>query len=153
MDEEQARRAVDEINAHLLQMPWLDFEVMEYRGETLVVRGSLDTSTSHDVEIKFKGVFFVSLPVEWKTDTRRPPLAVMMAEEAAALNRRFQVEQGNHIFQFTPEDYPQEFGCLICAREISFDVVKPRSAMAKSVGDEPREQPRAAVFPGLEPRR
>ena len=69
MEENRAKRAVDDINTYLQQNPWFDFEIMEYGGDTLVVMASLDTSAPHDLEIRFKGVFFVSLPMEWKTDT------------------------------------------------------------------------------------
>ena len=116
MDEDQARQSIDDINTYLQQKPWLDFEVMEYRGDTLIVMGSLDTSAPHDIEIRFKGVFFMSLPMEWKTDTSMPPLGLVAGDDAVRLNQRFQVEQGHHIFRFVPEDYPEDFGCW-CALE------------------------------------
>ncbi|NVB40967.1 hypothetical protein G6O69_24215 [Pseudenhygromyxa sp. WMMC2535] len=127
MNEEQARRVVGDINAYLQQKLWFDFEVMEYQGDTLTIMGSLDISAPHDVEIRFKGVFFVSLPLEWKTDTATPPLRLMAGEEAVGLNQRFKVEQGHHIFRFTPEYYPEDFGCLVCAQAVSFEVMTPVS--------------------------
>lgn len=119
MDEENVRRTLGQINQMLQRRPWLDFEVAEYRGGELLVVGSMDTTAPHDVEIRFKDVFFVSLPIEWKTDTTKPPLALVMGEEAIRLNLRFQVVRGHHIFRFTPEDYTVDFSCLVCAKEIS----------------------------------
>ena len=127
MNEEQAKQAVAEINAYLQQQLWFDFEVMEYRGYDLTVMGSLDISAPHDVEICFKEVFFVSLPMQWKTDTASPPLRLVAGAEAYELNQRFRVEHGHHIFRFTPEDYPEEFGCLVGARAISFVLTKQTS--------------------------
>jgi len=124
MDAEQAKRVVDEINAYLTSKPWLDFEVMEYRGYRLVIMGSLDTSTAHDVEIWFEPVFFVSLPIEWKTDTSSPPLSLVTGDKAIEVNRRFMVEHGNHLFGFSPEDYPDDFKCLISAQAIGFEIKK-----------------------------
>jgi hypothetical protein len=125
MNEQQVKQAVDEINTYLQHQPWCDFEVMEYQGTTLVVMGSLDTTAPHDVEVRFEDVFFLSLPMTWKTDTAAPALAVVQGEDACRLNGRFQVEQGHHIFGFTPEGYPEGFYCLIGAREISYKLTKP----------------------------
>jgi hypothetical protein len=127
MNEQQVKQAVDEINAYLQRQPWCDFEVMEYQGDTLIIMGSLDTTAPHDVEVQFKGISFLSLPMEWKTDTAAPPLAVVQGEDACRLNGRFQVEQGHHLFGFRPEGYPEGFSCLICAREISYKPTKPSS--------------------------
>jgi hypothetical protein len=128
MDESQVVRVVDRINQHVCQQPWCDFEVKEYRGTKLVVTGSLDLSAAHIFEVWFEGVFFVSMPMEWKTDTSRPTLALMVGEGAASVNRRFRVERGHHIFRFTPEDYPEDFGCLVGAREIGFVAIDPQRA-------------------------
>jgi hypothetical protein len=128
VDESQVMRVVDNINQHVCQQPWCDFEVKEYRGTKLVVTGSLDVSAAHMFEVWFEGVFFVSMPMEWKTDTSRPPLALLVGEDAAAVNRRFCVERGHHIFRFTPEDYPDDFGCLVGAREIGFVAIDPHES-------------------------
>jgi hypothetical protein len=128
VDESHVVRIVDNINQYVGRLPWCDFEVLEYRGTRLVVTGSLDVSAAHTFEVWFDGVFFVSLPTEWRTDTSRPPLALMVGEGAAAVNRRFRVERGHHIFRFTPEDYPEDFGCLVGAREIGFVAIEPQRA-------------------------
>ncbi len=124
MNREEAKRRVSDINSHLQQMPWQDFEVMEYQGDTMILMGSIDTSSSHDIEIRFDGVFFVSLPMEWKTDTSIPPLSLLQGDDATVLNRRYQVEQGHHIFRFAAEDFPEDFGCLVCAREVRHRLLK-----------------------------
>lgn len=126
MDESQVVRIVDNINQYVGRLPWCDFEVLEYRSSKLVVTGSLDVSAAHTFEVWFDGVFFMSLPMEWNTDTSRPPLALMVGEGAASVNRRFRVERGHHIFRFSPEDYPEDFGCLVGAREIAFVTFEPR---------------------------
>ncbi|MCY0993947.1 hypothetical protein OV203_42810 [Nannocystis sp. ILAH1] len=123
MDSGQAKRTIDQINSYLQKQLWFDFEVLQYQPGRLVVAGSIDTTVHHNVEIWFKGIAFVSLPMEWKTDTSSPPLSLLAGEAAVRINMRFQVEQGHHIFRFSPEDYPAEFGCLIGARELGFEIV------------------------------
>ncbi|MFV8751704.1 hypothetical protein ACNOYE_14260 [Nannocystaceae bacterium ST9] len=122
MDEERVLEVICEINAFLQRHPWLDFEIMEYRGCKLIVMGSLDTSADHDIEIEFSDVAFVCTPMTWQTDTSRPPLALVQGDEACRLNERFRVESGHHIFQFVPEDYPVDFGCIIGARRIGHTI-------------------------------
>lgn len=122
MEHRVAADTVERINALLQQRPWFDFEVMEYQGYALTVVGSIDPSGPHQLEIRFDRVFAVSLPMEWRTDTSRPPLTLLTGEPAAAVNRRFRVEQGHHVFRFSPEDYPEDFGCLIAAQGIEFRI-------------------------------
>ena len=116
-------RVVDEINHYIQSKPWLDFEVMEYVGETLKIKGSLDTSAPHDVEIWFHDVFFSCLLTEWRTDTASPPLSIVGGEETRSISQKFQVEQGHLIFRFQPEYYPSSFGCFIAAKEIGYRIV------------------------------
>jgi hypothetical protein len=123
MNLDEATQVVFEINAVLKTKPWFDFEVMEYVGYNLVVMGGIDTSAPHSLEIKFKDVFFVSLPMCWGTDTSIAPLTIVTREAALEINEKFRVEQGNHIFSFRPEDYPFGFGCLIGSKGISFTKV------------------------------
>jgi hypothetical protein len=115
-----ARSVVAAVNELLGQKPWIDMEVMEYAGTTLTVMGGIDPSAPPEVKISFVDVHFMCLPTEWKTDTSRPVLDLLEGEAAVALNRRFQVTVGHHIFRFFAEGYPEDFGCLVCAREVTF---------------------------------
>jgi hypothetical protein len=123
MDAAQAKQTIARINDYLQKQLWFDFEVLLYQQGRLVVAGSIDTTVHHNIEIWFKDIAFVSLPMNWKTDTSTPPLSLLEGESAVRTNIRFQVEHGHHIFRFSPEDYPAEFGCLIGARELGFEIV------------------------------
>jgi len=114
------RRILDEINSFLMQELWMDFEVIQYTGNELVIMGSIDISNPHDIEIIFRDVFFISMPMEWKTDTSKTVLEVVEGQPAIDLNKKFQVEQGYHIFKFIPEDYDKDFGCFIAAKGINY---------------------------------
>lgn len=122
MDQDSARQTVARINSHLRGMPWCDFEIMEYHGNRLVLMGSIDPSSSHDIEVTFVDVAFLSLPTEWRTNTSEAPLSIVVGEDAVPTNRRFRVVRGTHIFRFQPEDMPDCGGCLIGARAIEFSV-------------------------------
>jgi len=122
VEQAEAQKVVDEINALLMRQQWMDFTVSELDGSSLLVEGGLSIHRPRpwDIEITFESVFCISLPVEWKTDTSKPPLALLTGDEAHEINRRFDVAQGNHVFRFTPEDYPPDFGCIIAAEKISY---------------------------------
>lgn len=122
----EVRTKVAEVNGFLAGCSWMDFEVLRYESGTLVVMGSLDISDPHDIEVHFHEVAFVSLPIEWKTDTTKPVLSVFEGDKAVTVNLTFQVEQGHHLFRFAPEDYPDQFGCLVGAKGISWVAVRPR---------------------------
>ena len=116
---------VEEINAFLMQKLWMDFEVMQYTGYELVIMGSLDISNPHDIEIRFNDVSFISLPIQWQTNTSKTVFEIVKGEKAMELNQKFQVEQGYIIFKFFPEDYEAEFGCFIAAKELQYKLLNP----------------------------
>jgi hypothetical protein len=124
MDNEKIIITVDEINDFVRTKMWLDFEVLNYDKYKLTVIGSIDISTAHDIEITFEDISFVSMPFEWKTDTSNKALVFVEGEEAIAINRRFQVEKGYHIFRIIPEDFPEDFGCYLGAKSISYQISK-----------------------------
>lgn len=113
-----------EINEFLQEQMWLDFEVMEYKKNRLTIIGSIDISTQHNIEIYFEEISFISLPMEWKTDTSEIVLTLLEGDKAITLNKKFQVEQGFHIFKFKPEDYTDDFGCYVGAKNISYKIIK-----------------------------
>ena len=127
MNASEIKVVVGKINSFIQQGLWLDFEVCQYSKNKLTLIGGIDLIYSHDIEIYFEDVFFVSLPMEWKTDTKRNVFQLLEGEDAKTVNIRFKVEQGYHIFKFTPEDYPDDFGCLIGAKSISYTALKGNS--------------------------
>lgn len=116
MDETVSR--ADEVDGAIRAHPWMDFEVWEYVGNELTVAGSIDPSARPDLFIRFSEVFFVSLPIEWNTDTSRRVFSVLEGEEAIGWNLRFRVEQGHHLFSFAPEDHPPGFKCVVAAKRV-----------------------------------
>lgn len=114
---------VNKINTFITQGLWLDFEVNQYKNSKLKIIGGIDLLYSPDIEINFEDVFFVSLPFAWKSDTKKEVFQLLEDENARTVNIMYKVEQGYHIFKFTPEDYPADFGCLIGAKSISYNIL------------------------------
>lgn len=114
---------VKKINNLIMSQLWFDFEVIEYTLSKLKVIGSIDPSSSPDIEIIFHDVFCVSLPMEWQTDTQKEVFKIAENEEAIKLNKRYKVEQGYTPFLFTPEDYPKDFYCFIAAKSVNYKIL------------------------------
>jgi hypothetical protein len=115
---------IDEINTLIQKELWYDFSVKQYLDNQLVVEGGLSLSYP-DIEILFQGIFFTSFPFYWKTDAKQKVLTLVQGEEERLISEKFKVEYHHFIFKFTPEDYPNEFGCLIVAKAISYKIIKP----------------------------
>lgn len=122
MEISEIKKNVESINTFIGNQLWLDFEVLHYDKQKLTIIGSIDISNAHDIEIVFEDVFFVSLPIEWKTDTSEQSLSIIEGETEIILNKKLQVEQGYSIFAFVPEDYPEDFACYVCAKRITFNL-------------------------------
>lgn len=123
MGKEKVTLVVKEINDFIKSGLWFDFEIKQYLNSELSLHGGLSLNYP-DIEIKFKDVFFVSLPMMWKTDTKETTLKILEGEEEIKFSEMFQVEYLHYIFKFTPEDYPRNFGCLIAAKEVSYKILK-----------------------------
>lgn len=96
----EVKRIVKEINYYIQKQLWLDFEVKQYTKDMLTIIGSIHFSSTHNIEIYFKNIFFISLPIEWKINTSVNVLKLLDGKLAITENRKFQVEQGYQIFSF-----------------------------------------------------
>lgn len=127
MNISDVKSIVVKINNFIQQDLWLDFEVNQYSKNILKLNGGIDLLYSPDIEICFEDVFFISLPMEWKSDTKKTVFQLLEHESAKTVNIKYKVEQGYYIFKFTPEDYPNNFECLIGAKSISYTIIKNNS--------------------------
>lgn len=126
MEMDDIREKAIEIDTAIRKNPWMDFEVEKYDHQELIVAGNLSPSYPNRpgrIEILFKDVFFISLPISWKTDTSEQVFSVMDGEDAISINKFFRVEQGYQLFKFKSEDHEESFGCLICAKKISYRIL------------------------------
>ncbi|BCN29443.1 hypothetical protein [Anaeromicropila herbilytica] len=95
-----------------------------YSNSDMKIIGGEDLFYTHEIEIIFRDVFFVSLPMEWKTNTKKTVFELLEGENAKKINILYKVEQGYYILKFAPEDYQKEFGCLIAAKTIEYTLIK-----------------------------
>lgn len=124
MNSDEVKVVVDEINDFIKQEQWFDFSVKQYIDNELTLVGGLSL-TYPDIQIKFNDIFLISLPMEWKTDTDGFVLTILEGEDERIVNEKYQVEYLYYIFKFTPESFPDNFGCLIAAKEVSYKIIKP----------------------------
>lgn len=118
MIQEDLAAVVNRIDSQIRSHPWMDFEIWEYVGGNLIVAGFIDTTVDANLFIKFDGVFSLSLPAEWRTDTSKRVFSLLEGEKARQWNLRFQVEIGNSLFSFAPEHYPPDFRCVVAAKSV-----------------------------------
>lgn len=62
---------IDKINQIIQSSKWYDFEVVEYADYKLVLNGSLDFSSGHQLEIILEKVLFFSISMTWSCDTNK----------------------------------------------------------------------------------
>ncbi len=115
----ETKEIVQKINAIISKESWLDMEVLEIKGGSLIIIGSTDFTYGHSLEIIFEDVFHISINSEWKTNTSKPVLHLVDIKEGLTINQKYQIEQGNILFKILPEDLEIPF--YISARNISFN--------------------------------
>jgi len=133
MDEAEAQKVVDEINAHLGKVLWMQFSPSSFDGYSLKVVGELDLHAPHphqtkgsDIEISFESVLGVTIPIEWQCDTVEPALALLPNDDAHEMRVGFDVwGRGTgdhyHVFRFVTEESNQ-FDCIVVAERISYRI-------------------------------
>jgi hypothetical protein len=106
VDSDQVDTVVAEVNALVARHRWMDFSVWGYQGAELEVSGSTDESYWSDFRVVFVGVCWACVRFQgWHSDTSRPVLRRVSGAEAYAINVRFEIEEGHHLFQFVPEHF------------------------------------------------
>lgn len=126
METNDIREKAIEIDTAIRKNPWMDFEVIKYDNQELIVAGNLSPSYPNrpgQIEIIFNDVFFISLPISWKTDTSAQVFSIVDGDDAISINKFFRVEQGYQIFKFKPEYHEEDFGCLIGAKKIAYRIL------------------------------
>lgn len=126
MTKQEIENVLAEINEYLETQLWMDFEIIEYSQYELKIIGSIDISSTPNIEIILKDVFFFSSVFNWKTDTSHKAISLIEGNEARKINIHFQVEQGYHLVKFKAEDYPDDIGCIFGVKEIRFKNVRYR---------------------------
>jgi hypothetical protein len=123
MDIAQIDAVVAETNAFLSRHPWMDFSVWSYRSVELEVSGSRDESYWSDLRVVFGDVCWACIRFQgWHSDTSRPVLTRATGAEAYAMNSRFEIETGHHLFKFVAENFAEPM--WIAAHRITADFTR-----------------------------
>lgn len=113
---------IEQLNSIISKENWLDMEVQNLSGGVLVVAGSTDFTYGHSLEIEFHDVFYMSLNMEWKTDTSKPVFHNLDYNESLSLNSKFQIEKGFSIVKIIAEDFSEPF--YVAAKSLFFNTDK-----------------------------
>lgn len=119
MQRYEVEQVVKELNKYIEKELWFDFTVMSLLQDEIIIHGGLSLSYP-DIEIQFKGIFFTSLLMDWKTNTSQSSLFLLNGEEAKQMNLKLKVEQSHFIFKFLAEAYSEDVELLIVAQQISY---------------------------------
>lgn len=119
MQRYEVERVVKKLNKYIEKELWFDFTVISLLQDEIIIQGGLSLSYP-DIEIKFKGIFFTSLLMDWKTNTSQSSLFLLNGEEEKQMNLKLKVEQSHFIFKFLAEAYSEEVELLIVAKQISY---------------------------------
>jgi len=125
----EAREIAGKIDLSIRSHPWMDFEVHYLDNRILEICGGIDLLQAPDIKIRMHEVFLINSPFEWKTDTSSIVFQSVEGEEFRRYNLAYKVEQGNYLFKFTPEDYPEDFFCYFAARAISFEFPRGQASV------------------------
>lgn len=125
IEQSEVKFVVEQINNFIQKNLWFDFSVDNYINDKLTITGGLSLSYPPMIDIYFDDVMFSLVHTIWHTDTSKRVLTLLKGDEAKSINLMFGIEVGYHVFRFTPEDCPNELGCLVAAKKITYKINEP----------------------------
>ena len=122
IDQGEAARLVDLCNQVIMGELWLDIELKKCTPLALELECGIDLTAGPDFTILFQDIFYVSTLMSWRTDTSKPPMRLLVGDEACDINLRYRVEQGYHLFALKPKYSSDDAQCLIIAKTFSWKI-------------------------------
>jgi hypothetical protein len=118
MDIDKINKTISQIEKAITKELWLDFDIMNFNGRTLLVTGTIDRTYKHTLEILFEDVFAILSPTEWTWDKKENSkvLELLNEDESKSFNLKYSVVVDHKVFRFNAENIDN--GCIIIAKSI-----------------------------------
>ena len=121
----EAQHQVAVFNEFAKKCIWLDFDLVSYSPDKLLLKCGIDLLSYTDAELEFRQVFVASVLATWTTDTSTGPvIRILEGSEAVSLNMQYQVERGYHLFAFQPEYLAKSVYCVVAAKRFTWRNLK-----------------------------
>lgn len=117
------KEKIAKINAYIRQNEWFDFSLQYLSSSEAIILGGKDLQYYHELEVIFSDVFYVSLCMDWKSAPSRDVLHLVEGQDAYEFNVRFNVLEGNSVFEFVIEDNEEDYYVVAKGLDYSFDTV------------------------------
>jgi hypothetical protein len=99
------KEVIGKINNRVKESPFFDFSIFKFEKNNLIIAGGKDLTYYHEVEIEFIYVHTIIGNAEFKADTSRNVIEIIVdSDEAREINLKYGVIQGNTIFKLRSED-------------------------------------------------
>lgn len=101
---------------------WYDFYLASYDGRSAIIKGTLDISYGHNLEIRLDDVRYIDAPVAWKTDTTAEEVIRAFKREDLEdhLRKRFFDQDGQWVLGFRAECFDSAQWFYFAAASFTF---------------------------------
>lgn len=96
---------VEALNRLIKDEKWYDFYLARYDGHSALIKGTLDLSYGHNLEIHLEDVRYIDAPTAWKTDTTVAEVVKLFksTDLDPRLRQRFLDQGGQWVLGFNAE--------------------------------------------------
>ena len=120
-----------ELNKYISSLLWVDFDVVSFCEDNLLIHGGIDLLYGPDIEITFKGVFAVQGKFSWTISTDKNEKIKRLYYDVyddKIMLQNLQPEVGYHLFAFKIDnDYEDnELFFYVFAKSVEFCIHKQR---------------------------
>ena len=112
-------KVINKINEFLKKELWMDFDLLKIDLNEVVLSGRVSELGEEVIKISFIEPFMVSCSMYF-TYKEGDSISLLQGDEEIALNKKYHVETGNHIFQLVVNDNEDTF--FIMARGIQVEI-------------------------------
>jgi hypothetical protein len=114
---------IEEIKAFIKQKPWFDFQVVSCSNDNLLIAGSTAIHMFYEIHITFEHVFMLQLNMDWRVDTSSEIIKIVPGRDAKEMNLAYQIDQGYQLFEFIPDEIPENTHFYIAAEKIDYEIL------------------------------
>ncbi|QDQ27029.1 hypothetical protein FNU76_12025 [Chitinimonas arctica] len=113
---------INELNSIIKEELWYDFYIDSYKNESIVLKGTLDASYGHNLEIRLEQVSYIDAPLQWKTDTTDDIVVSIFSKEdfGEEARKRYFDNASGLIFGFKAECFDSKQWFYFIAQSFSF---------------------------------
>ena len=130
IEKEEVMAEIKKINDYMEKCLWMDFTLCQSSWGSIEFYGAIDQTynnyvDNYEIKLVFDYPHFVSSLFSWTAKPSRPFINLCSVEKEAEMIMKYNVEQGNYIFEINAEGYDSP-PIIVSAKKIACEILNEK---------------------------